>query len=152
MKKQTKTYLLLGFVLIIWGVIGFKVVGVLSSDPQPEPVSVSVTDLPKHIVKKDTFSLLANYRDPFLGTLPKKKRTAKPKVVKKKEVPKKNITYLGTVTGSGTSNTLYFLSIDGKQYMLSKNEEVEQVKLLRGTEKQITVRYNGIQETVTLTE
>ena len=142
----------MGLVLIIWGIIGFKVVNTLSPEPQPTVVSEQISLAPKPKVKKDTFSLMANYRDPFLGTLPSRPAKVAKQLPKKTPVVKRNIVYSGSVAQSGSGNTLYFVAIDGKQYIMSPNEEMDQVKLLKGTTGHIKVRYNGIVETIALTE
>ena len=151
MKKQAKTYLLLGFVLVIWGIIGFKVVGTLSPKLNPVVVSEPIFKTTKPVKKRDTFSLIADYRDPFLGTLPTPKKPSKP-IAKKKPVVKRMIVYSGSVSQSSSGNTLYFVSIDGKQHVMSPKEEVDNVKLLGGNAGHIKVRYNGIVETIALTE
>lgn len=65
---------------------------------------------------------------------------------------KKNIVYSGMVSQSGTSKALYFLSIDGKQHIISTKEEIDGVKLLRGNSEHIILKYDGIMETIALTE
>ncbi len=138
----------MGLVLIIWGIIGFKVIGTLSSEPQPEIVVKQTSQDFQLVKEKDTFSIIADYRDPFLGTLPPQEKNTVKRPVVKKEVPKKNIVYSGLVSQTGSGNTLYFVSIDGRQYTLSKNEEVDNVRLLSGNEESIKVRYKGITETI----
>ena len=142
----------MALVLTIWGIIGFKVIGALSPEPQAEIVVKQTSKDLKLVKEKDTFSLFADYRDPFLGTLPpRKKKTVKRPAVKK-EAPKKIIVYSGLVSQTGSGNTLYFVTIDGRQYTLSKNEEVDNVRLLRGSEESIRVRYNGVTETIARAE
>ncbi len=140
--------MLLGLVLIIWGIIGFKVVKTLSSDEDPLPAPKPVSFDPKPLVKKDTFSLLANYRDPFLGTLPKKEQKPSKKQVTKQPVQKRNIVYSGSVARTGDSKTLFFVTIDGQQHLMSKNEQADGVKLVTGNGEEIKVRYGGITETI----
>ena len=152
MSKQAKTYVLLGLVLLIWGIIGFKVVNGLSASSEPVVVMEPTRDLPKITKKKDTFTLIANYRDPFLGTTPVSKKKPAKKPIQKTKTPKRNIIYAGLVSQNGSANALFFVSIDGKQHIMSKNEEIDQVKLLRGNGQQIKVRYNGKVETIALTE
>jgi len=154
LSKNTKIYLLLGVVLLIWGVIGFKVINTLSKDvPRPLPEN-PVAAMPIEIKKSDTFKLMANYRDPFLGTL----SVAKQKIVKKKNtkkptaIVKRNIAYLGLVTQKGSGSTMYFVTIEGQQHIMTENEEVHQVTLIEGNAKNIKVRYNGISETIPLSQ
>lgn len=148
MSKNAKTYVLLGLVLIIWGIIGYKVVKTLSPDEEPLLVSEPVSFEAKPLVKKDTFTLLANYRDPFLGTLPKSERKPSKKQVAKQPVQKRNIVYSGLVSQSGSGNSLFFVTIDGQQHLMSKKEDKDGVQLLSGSEERIKVRYNGITETI----
>ncbi len=139
-------------VLIIWGVIGFKVVNTLSPDPEPPALPEQVLDVPKATIKKDTFTLYANYRDPFLGTLPKSKSKPVKKLAKKEEKPQKNIAYAGMVSQSGSSSALFFVTIEGKQHIMSPKQEIDGVRLLQGNAQRIKVRYDGNTQTITQTE
>ena len=152
MSKQTKTYLLLGVVLVIWGVIGFKVVNTLSPNEEPQIVQKQAMDIPKATIKKDTFTLYANYRDPFLGTTQSPKKKIKKTVSKKVDTPKKNIVYSGMVSQSGSGSSLFFVTVDGQQHIMSANQEIEGVRLLSGNASRIRIRYNGMHETITLSE
>ncbi|MAU26785.1 MAG: hypothetical protein CMH48_07690 [Muricauda sp.] len=155
MKKNKKTYLLLAMVLVIWGILGFKIIGAIN--PSSEPTEIM--DFPDPYVataikKRDTFSISANYRDPFLGTMPEgeaPKRIAK-KQVKKTETPKKNIMYSGSVAENGSNKRLFFVSIDGQQHIMSRNESVEGVKLIRGNKESILVRYGNRTEIIVLNQ
>ena len=144
--------MLLSLVLLIWGIIGFKVINGLSASSEPVVVLDPLRDLPKITKKKDTFTLIANYRDPFLGTMPVSKKKSIKKPIQKAKTPKRNIKYAGTVSQNGSTNALFFVSIDGKQHIMSKNEEIDEVKLLTGNRQYIKVRYNGKVETIALAE
>ncbi|TMU55654.1 hypothetical protein [Flagellimonas algicola] len=152
MSKRTKTYLLLGVVLVIWGLIGFKVVNTLSPNEEPSIVQKQAVDIPTATIKKDTFTLYANYRDPFLGTLQNPNKKVKRKVSKKTDQPKKNIAYAGLVSQASSGKSMFFVTIDGQQHMMSPNQEVDGVRLLSGNVSKIRVRYNGQHETITLSE
>lgn len=61
-RKRTTSVLLL-LCIVIWGTIGWRVFNNLNDSPVPvAQVAKSVME-----IKKDSISLLLNYRDPFLG-------------------------------------------------------------------------------------
>ena len=148
MNKNLKTYLLLGLVILIWGIIGFKVIQAISNEPEVPVVATQPTLIPKSREKRDTFELVANYRDPFLGILPISRKKPVERVVKKKPVSKRNIVYSGLVSQTESGNTMFFVSIEGKQHIMSRNEKINGVTLLKGTGQSITVRYGGRSETI----
>ncbi|MCK0160129.1 hypothetical protein [Allomuricauda sp. F6463D] len=150
MSNNIKTYLLLGVVLLVWGIIGFKLIKALSKEPELPMVQQPISALPKSIKKRDTFELMANYRDPFLGTLPATKKKAVKRAVKKEPVSKRNIIYSGLVAQTGSGNTMFFVTIEGQQYIMSKSEEINGVRLLNGNGQSIKVRYDGRTETIVL--
>ena len=151
-KKNQKTYLLLGLVLAIWGILGFRIVKSISpSESKTAPVTSDIDFKPTNLKERDTFDMLANYRDPFLGTLPKsqaKKHINKSTQNKKPELPEKNILYSGYVNDQGSNQKIFFLTVDGQQLMLSKKQEAEGVKLISGSAEKIVVRYNGRTKTI----
>ena len=149
MKKNRRTYLLLACVLVIWGLLGFKVIKAVA--PNDSPITTAkqtVPFTPRGIVKKDTFSIVANYRDPFLGTYPKKAITVKKPFKKKTDVPDKDIAYTGYIRDEKSDKTLYFVTIQDQQYMMSPGEEQAEVTLIKGNATQILISYGGIRKTI----
>lgn len=155
MKKNTKTYILLALVLTIWGVLGFQILGAFGSD-EPEQALATKTEtfVPQTLKKRDTFLITAHYRDPFLGTIPRSQtvRPKKTKKIVKPEQPKKNITYSGSVSQNNSKKRMFFLTIDGRQHILSKDETIADVKLLSGTAESVKVSYGNRTETITLSQ
>jgi len=77
MNKKGKTYLLIAVVLGIWGTIGYQVYSKLSPDETPIlATNSSISFSPKQEITKDTFSISATHRDPFLGKPYQKKNTS----------------------------------------------------------------------------
>nr|WP_298793792.1 hypothetical protein [uncultured Allomuricauda sp.] len=150
MNKNTKTYILLGAVLLIWGIIGFKVFSAMSPEPEAPVLADNVNFKPKEQVKKDTFSILADYRDPFLGTLPPSKKKSKTKGVAKPKVQLPDISYTGLVSDQNTKNHIFFVTISGNQYLMRKGNTQAEVTLVSGSSKSIRVRYKGIVKTIPL--
>lgn len=149
-KKNKKTYLLLGVVLTIWGVLGVKIIGALRpTETTPAMGAVVFKATPVTIQKRDTFRISGDYRDPFLGTLPKaetpkKKQPSRPKVT----LPRKQISYLGSIAQNGSNNRMFFVTIDGQQYLMSKAEKINEVTLVWGNAESIRVKYPGHTETI----
>lgn len=142
MKKDTKTYLLLALVLAIWGIIGYKVLSPNSSDALEQDSFEKITVKSLSIKEKDTFSILADYRDPFLGTFPKKsiKKKSKPKKAPEPEI---TVQFTGLMTDNDTKQRIYFITIAGQQYLMNVKDEIEKVQLLSGTSTSIRIRSNG---------
>lgn len=139
---------MLAAVLGIWGTIAFKIINGLSPDlsQSSEPV-LDVTFKPKTIKTIDTFSIQNVERDPFLGTLSASKTNNKPKATKNsnqivtKHQPK--ITYAGLVKKQKTADKVFVVNINNQQYLLKQGQTADSVKLLRGSTKEITIRYKN---------
>lgn len=153
MSKNNKTYLLLALVLTIWGILGFKIINGLNPQTEVENTPTIKNDFAvKTILKRDSFEISANYRDPFLGTIPKTERAKRtqPKSVTNPPQPKRNIVYSGFVAQNGNQNRMFFISIEGQQHIMSKNEVVNDVKLVWGDANTIKVKYPGHTETISI--
>ena len=154
MKKNTKTYVLLGIVALIWGIIGYRIISAISSDPEPQTTAVNADFKPLPVQEKETFTILADYRDPFLGTLPKKtakkvKRSTKPKAPPAPEIA---IAYTGFVADKEAKDNIFFVTINGQQHLMSSGNEIDKVKLLSGNASSIKIRYNNKTKTIQLKE
>lgn len=152
MNKKRNTYILLAAVLVIWGLIGYRVLRTLSPEREPSPdTGQSVTFNPRAFKKQEAFTVAVHERDPFLGTMmrPKKKPARKPvvqtEIPPEMEVP---VYYAGMVKDDKSREKIYFVQIDGMQQLMRINDEINGVKLVRGDPKEITVLYNGKRKTI----
>lgn len=150
MEKKKKTYLLLTAVLLVWGIIGYKIYKQFKPEPVQEVKESQLisfkTERPKN---QFTYTLHKDYRDPFLGNFPIKKRqkTAKKRMSKTiKSKPKKisfpRIIYNGLITPKKiTSHSVFMIAINGKNELFKVGQTNTEVKLLYGTEKEVQVQY-----------
>ncbi len=122
----------------------------MSPEPEAPVLADNFNFKPKEQVKKDTFSILADYRDPFLGTMPPSKKKPKAKGVAKPKVQLPNISYTGLITDQNTKNHIFFVTISGNQYLMRKGNVQAEVTLVSGSSKNIRVRYKGIVKTIPL--
>ncbi|WP_437368397.1 hypothetical protein [Maribacter litoralis] len=155
MKKQHKTYLLLAVVLLVWGMIGYKFVSAINPSVESnDKVVVADKFVPKEIKEREQFTIVAEYRDPFLGTIrnPASNRRKKVSIIVKKDLPKKNIVYTGFITDKGSKQKIFFVTIDGQQQMMGLKDTFKEVKLVQGTNSYIKVSYNGILEKIILAQ
>lgn len=150
MKKNNKTYVLLAVVIGVWGIIGYKFISAVNPTPK-EIVEVASDKIftPQEPKERTVFSITANYRDPFLGTVNAPKKTPRKA---QKQVPKKSIQYTGFIGDTNSNENIFFVTVNGQQQMMSVNETFQEVKLVRGTKSSIKVKYGGSTHTIQLTK
>jgi hypothetical protein len=95
----------------------------------------------------DTFSISKVDRDPFLGTITKKKTNISTKA-KRKPLVWRPIDYLGVVNTSHKKARVFIVNINGKQYLLKRGQVKDSVTLLSGNDKSIVLSYKGEQKKV----
>jgi len=149
MKSKRNTYILLSAVLVLWGLIGYRVLASMNP-PKENNTRVVKTEKfqPKEILAKETYSIQANYRDPFLGTIEKSKK--KPRVVSKQikeKVVFPSVEYKGIFSSKNKKNTVFLIVINNKKEMFKIKEVHQNVKLLQGDKEKITVRYKTEKQT-----
>ena len=141
----------MGLVLVIWGIIGYRILSTISPEPN-EPLVLAETVLkPLEKIKRDTFSITADYRDPFLGTLrrPGIKKKAKRNRPKKEHFDI-DVRYTGSMLNSNSGQRIFFVTINGQQSLMEKGKQAQGVSLVNGSERTITVRYKGILKKIEL--
>jgi hypothetical protein len=146
---------LLAVVIGVWGLIGFKFLNAV--DNSPKELAMAAPDeifVPKQMKEREIFTIAADYRDPFLGTVyaPKKKKKTGIAKKTKKKVPEKSIQYTGFITDKSSKQKIFFVTIEGQQQMMSVNDTFQEVKLVRGNKNSIKVKYNGRTQTITIAQ
>jgi len=155
MKKRTKTYVLLTIVIIVWAIIGYKVISALNPEQanKPEIESFQAKFNPTSLNERDTFSIQPVKKDPFLGTLlikPKKKEHSNSEK-KAKEIQWPMIKYQGLVSKmSSKKNQVYVITINQTQYLAKKGQTIDSVKVVNGNENQVIVNYKHKNKTISL--
>ena len=151
MKNKKLTYFLILLLVIVWGLIIYRVIaaaGGSDGDLQPTPVLGHKETYNDYAVPKDTTRLLLNYRDPF--GLVVRKDTSKPKVKQRqssgKLLPGINwslIKYAGYLRNPGSKKLITILSINGKSASMSEGETVDHVKLIQNKVDSVKVLFSG---------
>jgi hypothetical protein len=150
MNKQQKTYGLLLAVLLIWGIIGYQIYKRLNpASPELSTTALNTDFERQQAVATSFYEVHPEYRDPFLGKYPQKKRH---KAVKKKIVlpkitaPFPNVMYNGVIEGN--ESQLYILTINGRQEIVKLGQEIQKIKLISADTKQAIVKFEGVRKTV----
>lgn len=161
MKNKNLTYFLVVAVLGIWGYVFKEVFFAFNAEDNSNWNNMSVIATIQPTKSIDTFSIIANYRDPFLGyykepktrtyTQPRK-RVQKKKVVKKKEIPKpiepkinwNFIQYNGYVYNQSKNKMTALITINGKEYMMSQGDSTKNgITILNLLEDSLQVKYKN---------
>lgn len=155
-KGKKFTYLLIGAVGVVWGVIVYKVFFNSSGDEyqlktNSAPIKHEAYD--QYVLAKDTFKLALNYRDPFLGTM-----EAAPLIVKKEfqaiqvNVPPRpikamidwnSIKYSGYIINPLTKTPVSIVTVRGVEKMMTVGEIFQEVKLIKNKKDSILVSWQG---------
>lgn len=152
--KNKKNILLLVGVVIIWGVLIYKFIDTLNPDASPTKISSTATYKRPANKLKDTFSLQPTKRDPFLGTIYTK---PKPSFVAKNNRKSKVegaswplIVYQGLVSDSNSSKEVFMVSINSVQHILKSGQTVDEIKILKGNSKSVSIRFQGTTKEFTI--
>src|SRR6185369_15425411 len=68
MKSKRAVFILLLLVIIIWGLIAYRIYSTIKSD-EISPIKNDFVNNFESVSPNEDFKLVANYRDPFLGKL-----------------------------------------------------------------------------------
>ncbi|MDB5274741.1 MAG: hypothetical protein JWO58_3108 [Chitinophagaceae bacterium] len=163
-------YVLLLASALVWGWVFIKIFNVVFKGDEVPVRLVKNKNASTFIAEKDSFELLANYRDPFLKktshavsyaiTSPSSNsnggsvRAAVAKQKSEKIIPKKEervidwnfIAYKGRITRKSNGKVLSLLTINGGDYSLEEGKEVQLVTLVKSYHDSIEVRYDGIKK------
>lgn len=153
MKNKKNIYILLPLVIIIWGLIGFKIFSGLNSASFNEKSSkMDKQFVPKTVDQAKAFTIDPDYRDPFLGTFKKKKAIVKKtsNAIAKKTVVFPTIVYKGMIAPKSKNKKVFMLAINGKQYLFKRNSVFEGVQLLKGNTQEVVLQYQKQEQTFQL--
>lgn len=162
MKRNSLKYVLIGGVLLIWGTIIYKVVTSFNKPAEPS-ASIPNQTIPR-LKNADTFSLLLNYKDPFILTeepffdtiqsneLNKISATPlttsnNPDVSTLQQKPD-FVKYTGYIYNPGKKKQIAMVTIREDCFAMEENEEKNEILLKKISKNNITIRYKGAKFTI----
>lgn len=140
LKNKKALYVLIPLVLIIWGLITYRIYESLKDDTPDYVMEPGSAEAVVEMLTPDTFSILADYRDPFLGRARaarpkanpgKARKTPKP-VVKKPEPVLRwpAITYGGMIRNQKTGKLIAMVKINGEDNLMAVGNIASAVRLV----------------------
>ncbi len=157
MNQKPVKYLLIGGVVLVWGLIIYRVVDGLSPDDVPaikaaNPLAVT------YVPPADSFTLIADYSDPFIpgsDTVDAEvEMTAKPVVAPAPPPPVINkppadaykegtIQYEGMISNPAKKLKLGTITLNGKEMLVKEKDKVEEYLIQKISLETIVVRYKN---------
>jgi hypothetical protein len=152
MKSKKSLYILLPAVLLLWGYIAFKIYKHMSGGGEVIITSNRVIQECIEDNVPDTFSLILDYKDPFLSRNIIVPNTSKNRVRKVKPTIKHihwpEIIYQGRMVNQQTKRSKVSLSVGGVDVILSIGETKNEIKLMKSYADSIKVQFQGEMKTI----
>src|ERR1051325_867816 len=155
MRNKKALYVLLPVVILIWGIIIYKFYKAFNSDEEIQQNNFSFSSLSPVKTTVDTFSILADYRDPFLGKIAATPSSSdKPKNQTKVEKSKPEpivwpaIIYKGMIKNQKTGKQLYLVTINNQDNMMKPGDVFAEVELKKTFKDSIIVLYRKETKTI----
>lgn len=154
MKNKAMTYVLGISVLLVWGIIIYRIVDTVGEDDLPIGVASNNTNKEvynDYALPADTGQLSLNYRDPFGLSKPKDTTVAvvKRDILVNNAKPSKPafdwgfVRYSGYIRNPGSKKLLAIVSINGKTMMMAEGEKADGVQLVSNRQDSIKVTAGG---------
>jgi hypothetical protein len=169
MKNKKLKYVLIPVVIVVWGLVFYKVFNYANDDIVLPSISNQLSKSATVESQKDTFSLSLQYQDPFL----KKNRIIRKESTEAQELntnqantpltirhsrrrrtkptPKQKlseISYGGEIINANTKNVTAVIKINGKNKLLSKGDIVGDVEILKVYTDSIILKDQGVDRTI----
>ncbi|HEY9197346.1 MAG TPA: hypothetical protein VIM77_13815 [Mucilaginibacter sp.] len=154
MKNKRVLYFLVPAVVLIWGLIFYRIFAAMSGN---EDAALPATAQVKEIYNDygapaDTTRLQLNYRDPFSMAMqadtvkrPVEKLKVKPLavIINRPAMNWDFVRYSGYIRNPDSKKLIALLHINGKEVLLNEGETAEKVKLIRNLKDSVKILYEG---------
>lgn len=159
-KNKKLTWFLICAVALVWGVILYRLFFNHTEEDyglKSQAAVLKHEPYDQYLPKADTFRLVLNYKDPFLGgmaaTAPEPKHTDLPvqpvNFVPPPAIPMVDwsvVKYSGYIINPQTKKTVSIVMLNGKERMMAEGERFEGLQLLSNKRDSVLVSWQGKQK------
>ncbi len=157
MKNKNLIYVLMPLVILIWGLIIYKIIAGMNDDkPSNSVYKPLVTEDSKELT--DTFSLYANYNDPFLsGTVRLSRNVVETEMLSNRRSlsnvnntpPKPDLQYFGIISNAKNKYKVGLIKIQGVDYLLKEGDfSVNKLKVYKLFKDSVIVMQQNYKHTI----
>ncbi|GAB3909911.1 hypothetical protein [Mucilaginibacter boryungensis] len=160
MKSKKMTYVLGLLVLVVWGMIIYRIFTSIADHDDSKTASTAQSTIKEpyndYSATKDTGKLMLNYRNPFSAVakdtvvLPKLKSLINPKNLPQTVVNWGFIKYSGFIRNPKSNKLIALMVVNGKNIMLAEGETAEDVKLLKNFKDSVKISYKNKTRFITM--
>jgi hypothetical protein len=159
MKNKKLLYVLIPAVLVIWGIIAFRIYRAVYRSDQAQMGFMHQSSNSEKATIQDTINLIANYPDPFLKEVYSSSiegsvnssiliRDFSTEVQNQPTIIWPEVRYGGRIKNSSHNKDVFLIQIGTTNYLLKPGEIVENVKLLNADKDSIIMEYQNQQKTI----
>lgn len=149
---------MLPVIILVWGFVFYQLYTYFFSKPSIANQETTY-QVNEGEIKRDTFFIVANYRDPFLGTkasvnneaIKTNNYTSTKTVISSKVTTElwPSIEYHGMIKNNNSNKRVGIIKIDGKEFLVKEGDEKYDVKIIQIDKEEIKVRFQKENRTVT---
>ncbi|MFA6924756.1 MAG: hypothetical protein WC223_10955 [Bacteroidales bacterium] len=150
MKNKKSLYFLIPLVVIVWGLIVYKIINNKNEDYSTTNIAHNLKNNQETQNITDTFKLLADYNDPFLGKIAPvrviskiQKKQSPPKVEEKKLLNWPKIVYGGIIKNKSSNKTVIIVNINGIGKLMSEGEIFNNIRIKKIYKDSIIAEFNN---------
>lgn len=154
MKKKKRTFYLLIAVIAIYVAIIVRFFMLSNDSDSLEFTATSTGDFKptQYEIQKD-FTITNSYRDPFLGELPRSKKTTYKSQIPQLESENSyypDVQYLGIISDTKSSAKVLSLKVNGSEYVIREGKTVDSIRVLSGNRNKMIVSFKGKRKAINI--
>lgn len=155
MNKKKRTLYLLISVVAIYAAIITRFLFLSDEGDAVELANTSVnTFTPTQYQVQKNFKIINNYRDPFLGDIPRKVISNKTDTSISIQEPENTffpeVQYLGVISDTGGAKKVLSLRINSREYVLREGSVTDSIQIISGDQKKMVVSFKGKKKVINI--